>query len=104
MTNIHIVTAVAMQRNVRKEYKFSDGAVLPAGSKIGAVSLILHRDPEVYENPDTFDGFRFYQAEPGAKLSTQVMTGNNFHLFGHGRHPWYDDRYLFWTILLLVRG
>ncbi|ETS77970.1 hypothetical protein PFICI_10032 [Pestalotiopsis fici W106-1] len=80
---------MAMQRNARKEFKFSDGTVIPVGAKIGAVSRILQRDPEVFENPDVFDGFRFYQTEPSeTKPSTMVNTGTNFHLFGHGRHPW----------------
>ncbi|KAI1850820.1 hypothetical protein JX265_013300 [Neoarthrinium moseri] len=79
---------MAMQRNARKEFKFSDGTVIPPGAKVGAVTLALQRDPEVFENPDVFDGFRFYQAEPSeTKPSTMVNTGTNFHLFGHGRHP-----------------
>lgn len=80
---------MAMQRNALKEFKFSDGTVIPAGAKIGAVSLALQRDPEVFENPDVFDGFRFYQAAPSeTKPDTMVNTGANFHIFGHGRHPW----------------
>ncbi|KAI1339109.1 cytochrome P450 [Xylariaceae sp. FL0016] len=79
---------MAMQRNARKDFRFSDGTLLPAGSKVGAVTLALQRDPEVFENPDIFDGFRFYQATPSdTKPSTMVNTGSNFHLFGHGRHP-----------------
>ncbi|KAI0144969.1 cytochrome P450 [Pestalotiopsis sp. NC0098] len=78
----------AMQRNALREFKFSDGTVIPAGAKIGAVSLALQRDPEVFKNPDVFDGFRFYQTEPSdTKPSTMVNTGASFHLFGHGRHP-----------------
>lgn len=78
-----------MQRNALREFKFSDDTVIPAGAKIGAVSLALQRDPEVFKNPDVFDGFRFYQTEPSdTKPSTMVNTGANFHLFGHGRHPW----------------
>ncbi|KAI0024061.1 cytochrome P450 [Xylariomycetidae sp. FL0641] len=80
---------MAMQRNARKEFKFSDGTVIPAGAKVGAVTHVLHRDAEVFENPDVFDGYRFYQP-PGAseaKPMTMVNTGTNFHLFGHGRHP-----------------
>ncbi|KFA52536.1 hypothetical protein S40293_09957 [Stachybotrys chartarum IBT 40293] len=79
---------MAMQRNARKGFMFSDGTVLPAGSKVGAVSFYLHRDPDVYEKPDTFDGFRFCQTESvNGKPATQTSTGSNFHLFGHGRHP-----------------
>ena len=78
-----------MQRNARKEFRFSDGTILPAGSKVGAPSLILQRDSEVYEDPDMFDGFRFLGKQyADSKESNPVNTTNNFHLFGHGRHPW----------------
>ncbi|PLN81947.1 cytochrome P450 [Aspergillus taichungensis] len=80
---------MAMQRNARKEFRFSDGTVLPPGAKIGSPSLFLHRDPEVFEDPEMFNGFRFYQPhpEPGTKPKTMLNTDVNFHLFGHGRHP-----------------
>lgn len=80
-----------MQRNARKEFKFSDGTILPPGAKIGSPSFFLHRDPEVFEDPEMFNGFRFYQPdpEPGTKPKTMLNTDVNFHLFGHGRHPWY---------------
>lgn len=78
-----------MQRNARNEFKFSDGTVIPAGAKVGASSLILHRDPEVYDDPGIFDGFRFCGPKyEESKEKSPVMTSSNFHLFGHGRHPW----------------
>lgn len=78
-----------MQRNARNEFRFSDGTVIPAGAKVGAASLLLHRDPDVYDNPDVFDGFRFCGAKyEESKEKSLVMTSSNFHLFGHGRHPW----------------
>jgi cytochrome P450 len=78
-----------MQKNARKDFRFSDGTVIPAGAKIGTVTLALHRDSKVYENPDVFDGFRFFQKEPSnSKPSTLVNTAVNHHVFGHGRHPW----------------
>ncbi|KAH8901728.1 cytochrome P450 [Thozetella sp. PMI_491] len=83
------LTPVAMQRNARQEFKFSDGTIIPAGAKLGSPSLILHMDPEVYTNPETFDGFRFCR-HPGAveeSWKTIVTTGSNFHVFGSGRHP-----------------
>lgn len=80
---------VAMQRNARQEFRFSDGTILPAGAKVGTPSLILHRDPEVYENPDSFDGFRFLEPKyQESKENTPVNTSRSFHVFGHGRHPW----------------
>ncbi|KAH9895453.1 cytochrome P450 [Xylariomycetidae sp. FL2044] len=85
-TNAGLMT---MQRNARQDFKFSDGTVIPAGAKIGAIGLALQRDAEVYQNPDEFDGFRFYQGKGGSETKplTILNTGPNFHLFGHGRHP-----------------
>lgn len=78
---------MAMQRNARQDFRFSDGTLIPRGAKIGAPSLILHRDPTIYENPDVFDGFRFVQSSEG-QPKTPLNTGVAYHLFGHGRHPW----------------
>ncbi|CAH0039587.1 unnamed protein product, partial [Clonostachys solani] len=79
---------MAMQRNVKREFRFSDGTVLPPGSKVGAPSFILHRDPEVYDDPEIFDGFRFIGSKyQDSKETLVVNTTNNYHVFGHGRHP-----------------
>lgn len=86
MANNFVVT---LQRNARKEFVFSDGTIIPAGAKIGTPSVILHRDPDVYEDPDVFDGFRFCGPKyADKKEKTPVITTDNFFLFGHGRHPW----------------
>lgn len=81
-----------MQRNAKKSFTFSDGTVIPAGAKLVAPSRILHRDPSVHKNPKSFEGFRFVvrncpDARPTLAKSV-VMTGTDYHLFGHGRHPW----------------
>ncbi|KAJ4212369.1 hypothetical protein NW759_011757 [Fusarium solani] len=84
----NIAGLMALQRNARQEFRFSDGTVIPPGAKVGAPSLILHRDPEVYKDPDVFDGFRFCRPEySGTKEKTPVATTTNYFLFGHGRHP-----------------
>lgn len=79
---------MAMQRNARQDFRFSDGTVIPRGAKVGTPSLILHRDPTIYENPDVFDGFRFAESTEGQQPKTAVNTGVAYHLFGHGRHHW----------------
>lgn len=78
-----------MQRNALQESKFSDGTVIPAGAQVGAPSLNLHRDPEVFDDPDTFNGLRFFDHKyANSKEKNTVNTTNNFHVFGHGRRPW----------------
>lgn len=76
---------VATARHVKKKFTFSDGTVLPVGAKIGTPALIVHRDAEVYDEPDKFDGFRFSR---GDQFKGIVTTDVSFHLFGHGKHAW----------------
>jgi cytochrome P450 len=55
---VHNLTICQLQCNA-KPFTFSDGTVLPMGAKVETPSLILHRNPEIYADPGTFDGFRF---------------------------------------------
>lgn len=83
-------STVAMQRNARQQFKFSDGTVIPKGAKVGSPTLITHFDPEVYENPEIFDPLRSYKEarEQGTAQKTILTTGPSFNVFGAGRHPW----------------
>ncbi|RKK06614.1 hypothetical protein BFJ68_g16544 [Fusarium oxysporum] len=79
---------MSLQRNARKEFRFADGTVIPAGSRLGAPGVLLQNDAEVYDKPEEFDGFRFCgPAYAGRKDQTAVATSTNLFLFGHGRHP-----------------
>lgn len=80
-----------MQRNARQPFVFSDGTFIPAGAKLVAPSLTLQRDATIVDNPDDFDGFRWIKLLDGncTLEKTMVTTGTDYHLFGHGRHPWY---------------
>lgn len=51
----------------------------------------MQRDAAAIEDPDLFDGFRYVHYLDGACVleKTMVTTGTDYHLFGHGRHPWY---------------
>ncbi|KAK5102937.1 hypothetical protein LTS08_003739 [Lithohypha guttulata] len=81
---------LAMQRNARQEFKFSDGTVLPPGARVGAPTRFIHRDPDRYENSQEFDGFRFSKIrssnEDAANKYQMVSTEPELHVFGHGKH------------------
>lgn len=83
-------STAAMQRNARQPFTFSDGTVIPKGAKVASPSLIMHRDPMAYKDPETFDGFRFVKIRDGVPelVKSMVSGGTDFHTFGHGRHPW----------------
>jgi cytochrome P450 len=91
------MTVVAMNRNAKKEFRFSDNTVIPAGARVGTPSLFVHRDPTIYENPEEFDGFRFSrlrEKNPGAEgvKNSMVSTDPAYHVFGHGKHAWWVPR------------
>ena len=54
-------------RKVLKEYTFSNGVKVPPGVFL-AISSITHSDPEVFEDPSKFDGFRFVKMKERAAM------------------------------------
>lgn len=82
---------VTMNRKVVKDFTFSDGTVLPAGTSLAVASFATHHDEELYANPYEFDGFRFanLREEDGESIKHQMVTTNADYVpFGHGRHSW----------------
>ena len=44
-------------------------------------------DPAVYPSPSEFDGYRFFRKREEGNVSSQfVQSGQDFHVFGGGRH------------------
>lgn len=76
-----------MHRRVTEDVKLKDGTELPAGSNI-AVSVERMWGSAVYENPEVFDGYRYYNMRKNGKTAgTQLVnTGIDSLGFGHGRH------------------
>ncbi|KAJ9612674.1 hypothetical protein H2204_015015 [Knufia peltigerae] len=63
------------------------GHVIPRGERIMVRAHTLNLDPALWENPDTFDGFRFerLRSAPGNELKYQhTTTGVDNINFGHG--------------------
>jgi len=74
-----------------KTITLSDGTRLPKGAMISAPVAMFSTDPDFVEDPETFDGFRWYkkslEAEGRATHSTTWTTTSARDLaFGHGRH------------------
>ncbi|KAF2835329.1 cytochrome P450 [Patellaria atrata CBS 101060] len=80
---------VAMRRLVMSHITLSDGTVLPKGTSIAVPSWGVTRDGTLWNDPETFDGFRFakLRAVPGSENKHQfAMTGPDSLSFGHGVH------------------
>ncbi|KAI1313261.1 cytochrome P450 [Xylaria venustula] len=77
-----------MHRIALADVTLSDGTVIPKGTKC-AVRSTKRLDPNIYENPDVFDGARFVRMRDDADKANQapfVSTGTEALGFGHGLH------------------
>ncbi|KIM22627.1 hypothetical protein M408DRAFT_282067 [Serendipita vermifera MAFF 305830] len=85
-----------MSRKALKPYTFSNGVHIPKGHVVAAHLYATHFDEENYENPNTFDGFRFVEkkeegedgekAAPTKSKKTMYTTSRTYLSFGHGKH------------------
>ncbi|KAJ7468032.1 cytochrome P450 [Mycena latifolia] len=81
--------AVGLLRQVVRDFTFSDGTTVPAGTLIGVPILAEHHDQANYENAGVFDPFRFARMRDGAGegIKHQMVTpSTDFLIFGIGRH------------------
>ncbi|KAH8802426.1 cytochrome P450 monooxygenase [Xylogone sp. PMI_703] len=79
---------VSMRRVVLNDITLSDGTELHKGDTV-AVSSHRMWDPEVYPNPEQFDGYRFLKMRdiPGKEHVSQLVSTSPDHLgFGYGKH------------------
>ena len=77
---------MSFPRKALQAFTLSDGTYIPAGTFVSA-SFGAHFDEEYYENPDTFDGFRFVASAADAGVNNVMSTTSARYLpFGHGRH------------------
>ncbi|KAK5456837.1 hypothetical protein LTS15_004617 [Exophiala xenobiotica] len=80
---------VTMNRKVFKPFTFSDNKTIPAGSYFAMASSCVGMDPEVWDRPEEFDGFRFerMRQERGNENKYQFATTSpDAFYFGHGTH------------------
>ncbi|KAG0136196.1 cytochrome P450 [Tuber indicum] len=82
---------LSFNRMAMKNVTLSDGTYLPKGTLVAAPSLMFSSDPDFVEDPETFDGFRWYkktlEAKDGAPMSNgSATTSSNNLVFGHGKH------------------
>ncbi|KAI1738428.1 cytochrome P450 [Xylaria scruposa] len=82
------IKMTTMHRLALADVTLSDGTVIPKGTKC-AVRSTKRLDPNVYENPDEFDGTRFMRMReiPDKSNKAHLVATNTEALgFGHGLH------------------
>ncbi|KAK7562336.1 cytochrome P450 [Phyllosticta paracitricarpa] len=78
---------VSIMRAVMKEpFQFHDGYTLPAGSRFAFPIHAIHRDPDNYEDPLTFRGFRFANQVADKQEINASTVDRAFLTFGYGQH------------------
>ncbi|KAF8075266.1 cytochrome P450 [Lyophyllum atratum] len=78
-----------MERYARTPFTFSDGTYIPKGTVIAVAADATHRDDTNYEDPQTFNPFRFVdktKKENAGRKVDMVSVRSDFVAFGHGRH------------------
>ncbi|KAI9878965.1 MAG: hypothetical protein M1830_010019 [Pleopsidium flavum] len=79
-------------RVMHSDYTLHDGVTIPAGTIIGVPSHAISHDPSFFEDPSTFDGFRFVPpSESDLNLRRRdppsFVTTNASNLgWGYGKH------------------
>lgn len=83
-------TVISFHRKTLKPITLSDGTYLPVNTYLFSPSTAISADPSVYENPDEFDGLRFYKMRQRTLEDDMryqlISTGNTQMHFGLGRH------------------
>ncbi|CCM06335.1 uncharacterized protein FIBRA_08589 [Fibroporia radiculosa] len=76
-----------LSRIAMKDYVFSNGTFIPAGTRVVAPTGAIYADDSVYPNAKEFFPWRFYDLRNQAGENVQVVsTSTNFLSFGHGRY------------------
>ncbi|KAI0516781.1 putative cytochrome P450 [Xylaria bambusicola] len=83
-------TILTFERIMHKDRTLSNGMTVPAGHRIAVCNAGVNMDPNIFPEPEKFDGLRFHrqrQQDPSVAGKTQFVSCNQTSLnFGYGRH------------------
>ncbi|CAZ84119.1 unnamed protein product [Tuber melanosporum] len=85
------LSLLGFNRMIMKNMTLSDGTYLPKGTLVAAPAAIFSSDPGFVEDPEVFDGFRWYKKSLG--VADRAVDNNNASntsptnlIFSYGRH------------------
>ena len=84
-----------MPRKVMYPFHFADGTVVPADNWLCIPQQAIMQAREYYDDPSTFNGFRFMRQENGDAIGdqtgkTQFSTPSfDFPFWGSTTRPWF---------------
>jgi cytochrome P450 len=84
--------SVTMSRLALKDFTFSNGTVIPAGTTVAVPMYAIHHDKNIWPDPFTFDPYRSsrVQYQDAGDVKQQMVTSSSEFLpWGYGRHAWY---------------
>ncbi|CZT14087.1 related to gibberellin cluster-GA14-synthase [Ramularia collo-cygni] len=82
------INMASMHRVALTDVVLSNGTHIRKGEKMG-ISTHDMWSPEIYENPEKFDGYRFLERRklPGLEMKSQLVSTSTDHMgFSHGKH------------------
>ncbi|KAF4619512.1 hypothetical protein D9613_005419 [Agrocybe pediades] len=83
------IGGLMMRRKVKRDFTFSNGITIPAGTHLAVATNCIHMDENHYKEPGRFQGFRFAELreKEGEDLNHQMVSLSlDYGTFGTGRH------------------
>jgi len=101
---MHPVGLVTVQRTAVKSYTFKDGLHLPENTQITFQNYELNHDPDLFPDPETFDGHRFLKLRQTGDPNKHhfAFVSNESINFGAGRHACPGRHFVSYEIKLLL--
>jgi cytochrome P450 len=87
------ISVVVLVNEVKKDYTFSSGLIVPKGSYVGTSLHSVHNDENLYADAQEFKPWRFVDSDVADGDATSktmyASTSPEFLAFGYGKHAWY---------------
>jgi len=85
----HPLFAIGMSRLTLSDAVIADGSVIPKGTVVAIAPKATHYNPEIYDQPEIFDPFRFSKLRGTGGIDGKhafTALSNDYLLFGVGKH------------------